>query len=323
MTTARSLMLTALALAGMMACAVIPTRAKDAAPSRVVSMNLCTDQLAMLIAAPGQLHSVSNLAADPTASVLHERAGAYKHNHGLAEEIFLLKPDLVLAGKYSTRETVAMLRQLGFRVEEFSPEQSFEEIRSNITRMGRLLHRQERARDLIAQLDARLAEVPLHPHGKTPLAALYYSNSYTSGLGTFADEIVRRAGLRNLAGELDIKGLSVLPLELLIKATPDVVVTGSDWPQAPALAQETFEHPALSGLSAYRDKTTIDEKYWICGGPFTVDAVHQLAAARRDAVPHLDTAFAPLPSPSASVGSIQPASPTPLHSLAPPALTRE
>ena len=33
-------------------------------PQRVVSMNLCTDQLAMLIARPGQLHSVSHLASD-------------------------------------------------------------------------------------------------------------------------------------------------------------------------------------------------------------------------------------------------------------------
>jgi iron complex transport system substrate-binding protein len=37
------------------------------APARVVSVNLCTDQLAMLIAAPGQLQSVSWLAADPSS----------------------------------------------------------------------------------------------------------------------------------------------------------------------------------------------------------------------------------------------------------------
>jgi iron complex transport system substrate-binding protein len=39
-------------------------------PRRVVSMNLCTDQLAMLVAAPGQLLSVSRIARDPRVSAL-------------------------------------------------------------------------------------------------------------------------------------------------------------------------------------------------------------------------------------------------------------
>ena len=37
-------------------------------PQRVVSMNLCTDQLAMMLAGPGQLISVSHLGHDPAVS---------------------------------------------------------------------------------------------------------------------------------------------------------------------------------------------------------------------------------------------------------------
>mgnify|MGYP006999250795 CR=1 FL=1 len=43
-------------------------------PARVVSMNLCTDQLAMALAAPGQLISVSYIARDPRASAMAEEA---------------------------------------------------------------------------------------------------------------------------------------------------------------------------------------------------------------------------------------------------------
>ena len=67
-------------------------------PRRVVSINLCTDQLAMMMAGPGQLVSVSHLAGDPTYSTMPEAAAAYPANRGLAEEVYLLKPDLVLAG---------------------------------------------------------------------------------------------------------------------------------------------------------------------------------------------------------------------------------
>lgn len=77
--------LLALALAGALPAAAQP-------PARVVSMNLCTDQLAMLIAAPGQLVSVSHVARDPVSSALAEQAQAYPVNHGSAEEIFLLAP---------------------------------------------------------------------------------------------------------------------------------------------------------------------------------------------------------------------------------------
>ncbi|MEO0811096.1 MAG: hypothetical protein AAFW82_10790, partial [Pseudomonadota bacterium] len=54
--------------------ALVSANASDAAPRRVVSMNLCTDQLAMLLAAPGQLYSVSYLAGRTDASVLADRA---------------------------------------------------------------------------------------------------------------------------------------------------------------------------------------------------------------------------------------------------------
>ena len=43
-------------------------------PDRVVSVNLCTDQLAMLLARPGQLISVSHLAADETISLMSAEA---------------------------------------------------------------------------------------------------------------------------------------------------------------------------------------------------------------------------------------------------------
>ena len=91
------------------------------APARVVSMNLCTDQLAMLLAAPGQLQSVSHLARDPMSSTMVDEARAYPENRGGAEQIFLMHPDLVLAGSYTSLASVTLLRGLGVRVEQLEP----------------------------------------------------------------------------------------------------------------------------------------------------------------------------------------------------------
>ncbi len=54
-------------IAGILLMMIGPASAGpiEQAPRRVVSMNLCTDQLAILDARPGQLHSVSYLAKRP------------------------------------------------------------------------------------------------------------------------------------------------------------------------------------------------------------------------------------------------------------------
>ena len=138
--TKSTLRLALLAAAGL---AFAAPAAAETVPRRVVSINVCTDQLAMLIASEGQLHAVSALARDPNSSAMPEEAQAFAVTHGLAEEIFLMEPDLVLAGTFSARPTVGILRRLGIRVEEFRPARSFDDIRANILRIGELLHRQE------------------------------------------------------------------------------------------------------------------------------------------------------------------------------------
>ena len=258
------------------------TAATSAAPARVVSMNLCTDQLAMLLAAPGQLHSVSYLASNADSSVLAGKATRYPKNHGLAEEVFLMRPDLVIAGTFTSRATVGILKRLGFRVEEFRPAYSFADIRSNIKRMGDLLGRQEAARTIINAFDRELAAQSGRKDGqpaRKPVAALYYSNSYTSGRNTLAAEVVEHAGLDNLGSNLKLVGTVKLPLELLVTGKPDVVVTGRRFGRERSQATQVLEHPALHAVSSRASTVAVSDKYWICGLPFTLQAVRRLREA--------------------------------------------
>lgn len=267
--------LTVLAAICLGAVCVAPP-AMAAPPRRVVSINLCTDQLAMLMAGPGQLHSVSFLAREEGTSLLVDRARDYVGNHGRAEEIFLMHPDLVLAGTYTAEASVALLKKLGFRVEQFAPARSFEDVRENLIRMGELLERESRAAELVLMLDQGLAELSVRTfEGRE--AAFYYANSYTSGAGTLADAIVKVAGLSNLGEKLGFSGMRRLPLELLVLADPDIVIEGDGQYTAPVLARENFVHPAFKGLSG--DIVPIADKYTICGGPFTLEASRILQRA--------------------------------------------
>ncbi|MBP7241091.1 ABC transporter substrate-binding protein [Amaricoccus sp.] len=250
-----------------------------AAPARVASTNLCTDQLAMLMAAPGQLVSVSAVARDPVASAMAAEAARYPVNHGSAEELFLLAPDLVLAGASGPPATLDMLRRLGIPVETFPIETDLDDVRASFRRMGAALGREARAEALVAELDAALAAPPPPPPGQRPRAAILYANSWTSGAGTLADAILSAAGFDNVAAGMGIVGMGRLPLETLAEEAPDFLVLGQDY-GSPALAQETLAHPIVAALGA--ERAAVADNLWVCGTPRLARAVAALRAARTE-----------------------------------------
>lgn len=251
--------------------------ATGAPPQRVVSINLCTDQLALLLAAPGQLVSVSRLAQDPDISAMAETAAALPVNGSGAEEVFLLAPDLVLAGSFTAPATVEMLRRLGVRVEVFAPAEALADIPDRLARMGAVLGRDAEAATRIAKFRTALAELDDTPVQR-PRAALWYVNSFTFGDRTLAGDILTAAGFANVATEAGLERGGTLPLERLLLLAPDVIVQGRDYP-GQARAEDNLAHPALRTLQS-RIAGTLTDRDWICGTPRVLDAVRRLHALR-------------------------------------------
>lgn len=252
------------------AASAAPARVTSAAPARVVSVNLCTDQLAMLIAAPEQLVSVSWLAADPALSLMAEEAERIGINHGGAEEIYLMRPDLVLAGPFAARATVDMLTRLGVQVETIPPAASIADIRSNITLMGTVLGQPERAASVLSAFDADLAALP---SGKPVIATTYAANGMANGTDSLSADVMRRAGLVLLADRLGRSG-GTIALEELVLASPQLIVTGARY-ATPSRAEALLDHPALSGIPA--ERLSIPDRGWICGLPAIADVAERLA----------------------------------------------
>jgi iron complex transport system substrate-binding protein len=67
--------------------------AEDAAavPRRIVSLNLCADELVSRLADRASVASVTWLSRDPTSSNVSDLAAQVPINHGLAEEIIPLR----------------------------------------------------------------------------------------------------------------------------------------------------------------------------------------------------------------------------------------
>jgi len=259
--------------------AVADTPERREPPRRVVSMNLCTDQLAMMVAGEGQLLSVSYLASDRRSSAMVEQAAAYHRNHGLAEEIYLLQSDLVVAGSFSTRATVDMLGRLGIPVAVFDPAYAVSDVQDRLAQMGEVLGQQDRASALIANFEHQLARYRSDV-SRRPRAALYYANGYTSGDKTLAGQILNLAGLDNIAVEQGFGAGGVIPLEVLALAQPETVITSRPFPGA-SRSEEVKDHPVIKTLRRKHPEAAMTDSDWVCGTPFVLRAIEDMVALRQ------------------------------------------
>ncbi len=258
----------------------------DSLPT-VVSMNLCTDQLTLLLADPEQILSLTDLASDPRSSPMVEEAAPYPSNSGGAEEIFALAPDVVLAGSYSDGATLGMLRRLGLRVEQLPIPTALDEIPGQIRAMGEILQQEARAEALASGIEDRLAALGT-PTPDSPVAAFFYPNGYSLGDGTLSHDIVTAAGFRNLAQTLGMTGGGRLSLEEIVIHAPDVLIASPRYP-GHSRSEELSFHPVLSEYAA-EDRLIFSTAEWTCGTPYTLRAIDAVAAARAGLNP-----LAPLP----------------------------
>jgi iron complex transport system substrate-binding protein len=262
--------------AALAAAITVSSACVAAPPTRVASLHLCADQLLLALADREQIASVTFMAAEPVASVMADAARGLPVNHGKAEEIVSLHPDLVLAGPFSARSTVALLRGLGARVVDLPYTTNFDDVRAQIGDVAALLGHPERGARLIAQMDARLAAVaPLR--GARPTAVAYQPGGFTARAGSLEDAAIAAAGFDNLATRLD-SGSGRVALETLVAAAPDLLILGGEADHLPSQQVRLLAHPALRGLRSAR--VYVPARVWTCGGWFTADAVALLAAQR-------------------------------------------
>jgi iron complex transport system substrate-binding protein len=270
--------LTRLLVTAVLLLGIAPAWAQ--APQRVVTVNLCLDQLALRLAAPGQLAGVSWLSRDPRLSVLADRARAVAPVRASAESILDLRPDLVIFDDAAHATVKRLLRGAGVRVFEVPWAASLDDAEVLIARMAAALGRDAAGQALVA--DMREQRRRLTWQGPpTATAAVLQANRGTAGRGSLMDELLRLTGFRNLAAELGIAAYGRLPLESVLAGRPDVLVLDGAVNANPARATEFVDHHALLSLAGQARLVSMPMKYSICAGPENFDAMRLLVEARR------------------------------------------
>ncbi|UNK81273.1 ABC transporter substrate-binding protein [Sphingopyxis granuli] len=248
-----------------------PAATPPAASQRVVSLNLCADQLLIALADRDRIAGLTRNATDPGMSAAAAAARGLPLIRNTAEQILVAAPDLVVGMPASGSAAVAALPHGSFRTLDLPTANSFDVIRRTIRLTATALGHPARGEALIARMERDLAGVPRPGRGR--VAAYYQRRGYMTGTGTLIDEMMGRVGLVNLAAKLGKPPLSQLSLEEMVAANPDFLIVESASDTITDQGSEMLHHPALRGIP----RLSVPEAWTVCGGPAYGPAVRRLA----------------------------------------------
>jgi iron complex transport system substrate-binding protein len=272
--------LAALLLAACRPVEVPPAPAGAERPQRIVSLDYCADQYLLKLADREQI-----LALSPEAvkgySYMRDSAAALPAVRPVAEDVLMLKPDLVLRSYGGGADAAAFFERAGVPVLQMGWVSSIDgdgkgSITGLIHQLADGLGQSQRGHALVAQLRARMAALNADSRAAT---ALYMTpGGVTTGPGSLLHEMLTAAGLTNFQSE---PGWHPLPLERLAYEQPDLLAVAF----FESLANQMFawsaaRHPVVRDQLEEPGVVPLQGAWTACGGWFLLDAVEALAAGK-------------------------------------------
>ena len=251
-------------------------------PTRIVSLDLCTDQLLVELAQRDRIAAVTHLAADPAVSAIPEKARGLPITHGNAEDVLRYDPDLILAGPFGVASTVDLLRRLGRHVVVVPLPQDLDGVRVSVRAVAGAVGEAAKGEAVIAELDRRLSALA-PPASPAPTALIYQVGGSVSGPGSLADAILTAAGLRNMSAAYRLSRGGQVPLESLVAKPPDLLVLASQEDEYRSALADNLRHPIIRRLRERGAFIELPWRLWLCGTPHIADAIERLARVRIEA----------------------------------------
>lgn len=251
-------------------------------PNRIVSMNVCLDQILMELVPRNRIAAVSYLTLDPTVSAAVGTQGL-KTVYGKAEEVFVLRPDLVIAGEYQSSDTIDLLRRVGINVVVVAQDNDLTSLDRTVRELAALVGESANGEELIARSAPTLKPEAL-PEKDRPTAIEYQVSGYVSGPGSFMHKIIEAAGFRNLAVKYGIGQTGLVSLETLLEDPPDLVLVTGDAKEYATVLADNLRHPAFAALLKHSRMFYVPRPLAICEIPKVNRLVDDLISTREEIV---------------------------------------
>jgi iron complex transport system substrate-binding protein len=250
-------------------------------PSRIVSLDLCADQLLVDLVERRRIAAVTHLIGDASVSPVPEKARGLSITRGGAEDVLRHDPDLVLAGPFGVSATVDLLRRLGRNVVIVPQPADIDGVRATVRTVATAVGEAAAGEAMIAEFDRRLVSLPRPAQPPpAPTALIYQISGAVSGPGSLADAALAAAGFRNMSADYRLTRGGQVPLESLIARPPDLLVLGSAPEEYRTALADNLRHPIIRLLRQRHASLELPWRHWLCGTPHIADAIERLAEAR-------------------------------------------
>jgi iron complex transport system substrate-binding protein len=247
---------------------------EQVAPRRIVSFNVCADQLLLALADPDQIAGLSPYAGDPSLSVLSAQAGNYPRLGWDTEDVVNRSPDLVLAGP-SDRPTRAILDASGLRVVEVDLVSSLAQARQQVRDVAALIGHPDRGEALARQLQDAEAKLAASAVSPSRTALVIERGGYTEGANSLIAAMLKTAGLEPPSNAPGGFG-GFISMENLLTEGPDVLVL-RDVPRLAGDQGALFvTHPAVLARYGTGRRIELASRYSLCGGPALLEGLDVL-----------------------------------------------
>jgi iron complex transport system substrate-binding protein len=230
-------------------------------PERIVSLNPSNDEILCALVDEKRIAGLSKFSQDAATSYVAEMASRINVFVGRnAEQVISLRPDLVLAARYTKVDLKALLAEIRTPLVVTTDFRNFEDIEANLRLIGRAVGEESRAEAVIDEMRRKLeaARTRLRP-GNAGLRALYLAaGNFSAGSGNSINEILIAAGLKNAAAEAGVKGHVKLAPEQITQIDPDLILIASGYERDRGFRQALENDAQLSAVRAVKEKRIVE-----------------------------------------------------------------
>ncbi len=261
-------------------------------PQRVVSLDYCADQYVIQLIPRQHIVGVSPDATRRFSYLRHQARGL-PVVRPVAEDIVVLKPDLIVRSYGGGATALKFFADLGIEVVQLGYANRLSQVRQNILDAAAQLRAVGKGRALVREMDKRLQDIADQAaQRKDNVDVLYMTPSgVTSGTGTLVDDMITAAALKNFQAK---PGWHALPLERLAYESPGMVALAF----FAALTNHTnvwsaIHHPVARRQHQQPASVRLNGAWTACGGWFLLDAVEAL----HEAAGQFSKSGGPVPAP--------------------------
>ncbi|MEM6961842.1 MAG: ABC transporter substrate-binding protein, partial [Myxococcota bacterium] len=196
---------------------------------RIASATTIADQVLLELVEPTRIVAFSARSARDAPDAFRYRGHPVIARLEDLEQLIALRPDLVFVSNLADPRRVARLRGAGLNVFDLGPMHGVRTLIENIEQIGRLTGVSARAESLSRRFRERLGRVADHVEESERRRALYVGvhgdRLYGGTAGTSYADVLRFAGLRDVAAEAGFSGWPTFTAEQLLVLDPPWLVT--------------------------------------------------------------------------------------------------